>query len=139
MKTILLALVVVAGFAGFTPASAANAGLSHYWLKLCSSEKKTQKLICYSFIRGFNGGAKMGSSLTVMNTITRVGMSKGYKSIDDALSDSLRLTTGCQPKRVSIDQIRKNWVKYLNAHNDDLNLPPADTLSRAYRWAFPCK
>ena len=113
MKTELLALVAMLGIFGSADATYfVNAGEV---LSACESESVDRQNKCVSYLAGI-----------VDATTTWVDWEMMPKKF-------------CQPDEVTLEQLRKIYVKYANEHPEELHLTAAGIAVNAFVEAFPCE
>ena len=109
---------------------------SDFWLKLCNSDKPSERLACLSLIHGYGEGTAGAIGLSTLNLKTTGHLSdEEYKRFNDWFH---RQTLGCNRDKVSLGQRMKIWVKYLEEHPEKHHERPLVTLAISQREAL-CK
>jgi hypothetical protein len=86
----------------------------NYWHEVCSSPIGTREMECLTYLQGFDAAhdvAIMGGGATPLY---------------------------CQPKGVTLGQMQKVVIRYLDQHPDQLHFAFAFLVVRALRESFPC-
>ena len=79
------------------------------------------------------------SAEVMANGIVCLGYIRGFW---DAVSPRLALAaseTLCVPAEISLGQLARIYVKYMDDHQEKMDLPAAGTLLQAIMTAFPCQ
>ena len=113
MKVNMLALVVLLGIFGRVDATYfVNAGAV---LSACESESVDKQNKCVSYLGGIADATSTWIDWGMMSQ------------------------KFCQPDEVSLEQLRRIYIKYATEHPEDLHLTAAGVALNAFVEAFPCE
>ena len=123
MKLKILVLVVMLGIVGRVDA---QSGMNFYntneILALCEDEQKAYQLMCEMYLAGI---------MDAKNSISY--------SIALEASGTSSFWGVCATAGVTVTQLRKIFIKYMNENPGGLHLPASQASHSAFIDAFPCK